>query len=474
MKTCSPKANWRRIFCDRRNHVRAAAGSGAILWLGHSLQPRNYANNTYPFRQNSNFLYYTGLAEPDIAMLSFPEPDDDILFARFADIDDIVWTGPKPSPKELAHEAGIKRVEDIAKLKDAVDEIRSRKMQIHYLPPYQYSSALNIARLLRMKVESVGRNASAALMEQVADQRSVKSAEEIVEIEDALAVTGKMHRAAMAAARSGLRESDIARAMQGIALSSNRRQAFSPIVTVRGEVLHNGVSDSILESGHLLLNDSGAESPMYYASDITRTYPVNGKFSPRQAEIYQIVLNAQIAAVGMIAHGVSFTDVHLGTCRVLAEGLISAGLMKGNPANAVEAGAHALFMPHNTGHLLGLDVHDMEDIGNILGYKKKNANKQSGPFGLKYLNLQRSLKTGFVMTVEPGVYFIPALIELWRGEKKLPEFINYDKLDAWLSFGGIRIEDNVLVTPKGCRLLGAPIPKTIEEVEAACGAAATH
>ncbi|MDR0311301.1 MAG: aminopeptidase P family protein [Acidobacteriota bacterium] len=468
MKTGLSGTNWRKIFRKRRNLIRAA-GDGVILWLGHSLQPRNYLNNAYPFRQNSHFLYCTGLAEPDLAMLSFPEPDDDILFARAVGIDDIVWSGPGLPPEEMARGAGIGRVEDIAKLKETIDGIRGRGRRIHYLPPYQYSSALGIARLLRTRVESVGRNASVALMEQVADQRGVKSPEEIAEIEDALSITGQMHRAAMAAARPGLRESYIAGIIQGIALSAGRHQAFDPIVTIHGEVLHNGSRDNVLEPGRLLLNDSGAESPMCYASDITRTYPVNGKFTPRQAEIYRVVLDAQLAAMDMIKPKVSYIDLHFGACRVLAEGLKSAGLMKGNSSDAVDAGAHALFMPHGIGHMLGLDVHDMEDLGSIIGNKKKNAARR-GPFGLNYLNLNRPLKTGFVLTVEPGVYFIPALIERWRDEKKFPEFINYDKLGAWLSFGGIRVEDNVVVTSKGARLLGTPIPKTIEEVEAALSA----
>ena len=400
-------------------------------------------------------------------MISYPEPDADILFARPDDIDDIVWSGPGASLQEMARGAGIGRVEDIKKLNETINEIHEQKRPIHYLPPYQYSSALRIARLLKIRVESVGRNASYALMERVADQRCVKSTEEIAEIEDALAITARMHRAAMASAWPGLLESDIAGMMQGIALSFGREQAFNPIVAIHGEVLHNNSRDNVLEPGRLLLNDSGAESPMYYASDITRTYPVDGKFTPRQAEIYQIVLNTQLAAIGIIKPKISYMDVHLGACRVLVEGLINAGLMKGNPADAVDAGAHSLFMPHSIGHLLGLDVHDMEDLGNFLGHKKKLA-KWSGPFGLNYLNLDRPLKAGFVLTVEPGVYFIPALIERWRGEKKCQDFINYDKLGAWLSFGGIRIEDDVLVTSKGSRILGPPIPKTIEEVESAC------
>ena len=466
MKTHLLKEKWRKIFNNRRNRIRTVAGDGVILWMGHSLQPRNYANNAYPFRQNSHFLYYTGLVEPDLAMISFPEPYADILFSRSADIDDIIWSGPGQSLNDMASGAGISRVMDITKLKGAIDEIRGQNRHVHYLPPYQYSSALRIARLLRIRIESVGRKASTALMERVADQRSVKSAEEIAEIEDALAITDKMHRAAMAETRPGLCESDIAGMMQGIALSAGRCQAYDPIVTIHGEVLHNRSRGVFLEPGRLLLNDSGAESPMFYASDITRTYPVSGKFTPRQAEIYQVVLDTQTATIAMIKPKASFMDVHLGACRVLSEGLKNAGLMKGNPTDAVEAGAHALFMPHGIGHLLGLDVHDMEDIGNVLGHKRNAARR--GPFGLNYLSLNRPLRSGFVMTVEPGVYFIPALIERWRNEKKFPEFINYDRLDSWLSFGGIRIEDDVLVTQGGARLLGPPIPKTVKEVESAC------
>ena len=457
----------RIIFRSRRNHVRVAANRGAILWLGHSLQPRNYTNNAYPFRQNSHFLYYTGLSAPNLAMISFQDDDDDILFARPTDINDIIWSGTRQSPEEMAHRAGIARVENIAGLEETIDKIRKRQMPIQYLPPYQHSSALRTARLLKMRIESVGRKASNQLMERVADQRSVKSAEEIAEIEDALETTNLMHRTAMAVTHPGLRESDIAGTIQGIALSCGREQAFAPIVTIRGEVLHNDSRDNVLESGCLLLNDSGAESPMYYASDITRTYPVNGKFTPRQAEIYQIVLDVQRTALGLIKPGTSFVDVHFGACRTLAEGLQNVGIMKGNSADAVEAGAHALFMPHSIGHMLGLDVHDMEDIGSIFG-KKKNAAARRGPFGLKYINFDRPLRAGFVLTVEPGVYFIPALIEQWRDEKKFPEFINYDKLNAWFSLGGIRVEDDALITQKGARFLGPPIPKTIEEVEAAC------
>lgn len=466
MRTSSQHVDWREIFRRRRNSIRTQASDGVILWMGHSLQPRNYPDNAYPFRQNSHFLYYTGLAQPDLAMISFPEPDHDILFSRPESIDDIVWTGPKPSRLELAQEAGIDAVEDIEKLEEHILKLRSQKVRIHYLPPYQCTSAFRMAQLLQMQFNDVGRNASYSLMEQVAEQRSVKAEEEIAEIEAALCITDRMHRACMAAAGPGVRESEIAGMIQGIALSHDCQQAFDPIVTIHGEVLHNHSYDGILSEGQLLLNDSAAESLMYYASDITRTCPVNGRFTKMQAEIYQIVLNTQLGAIETIKPGISYREVHLGACRIMAEELKAAGLMKGDPADAVEAGAHALFMPHGIGHMLGLDVHDMEDLGDIVGYQKKE--KRSGQFGLNYLRLSRPLEAGFVLTVEPGIYFIPALIERWEGEQKHKEFLNYEKIHSFLQFGGIRIEDDVLVTATGARVLGPGIPKKIEEVEKAC------
>jgi len=465
VKTSSAQADWPEIFRQRRNKIREQAGGGVILWIGSVLQPRNYADNAYPFRQNSHFLYYTGLAEPDLVMLSFPERDHDILFSKPASIDDIVWTGPKPSPADLAREAGIDTIEDMERIEDYLDKVRAQKTEIRYLPPYQYSALFRLARLLKVEIGEVVPNASQLLMERVADQRSVKSDVEIAEIEEALGVSDRMHRACMAAARPGMRESELAGLIQGIALSSDRQQAFDPIVTVRGEVLHNHSYDGILSEGQLLLNDSGAESVMFYASDITRTFPVSGRFTSAQAEIYQLVLRMQLGTIGMIKPGLSYREIHLGACRILAEGLRAMGLMKGNPSDAVDAGAHALFFPHGIGHMMGLDVHDMEDLGDIVGHKKE---KRSGQFGLNFLRLSRPLECGFVITVEPGMYFIPALIDRWQQEQQHKEFVNYDAVDAFRNFGGIRIEDDVLVAPAGAHVLGPGIPKTIPEVEQAC------
>lgn len=461
-------ANWPSIYRDRRNQIREKVGRGIILWLGHTLQPRNYADNTYVFRQNSHFLYYTGLSHPSLAVLSYPETDRDILFLKPEDIDDIVWSGPGPSPADTAREAGISDFAGIDKLEAHLSEARSQGMPIHYLAPYQHSSLFRMAQLLEIDTSDVAPRASQILMEQVALQRSIKSDVEIAEIEEALCITDRMHRGCMAAARPGMKESELSGTIQAIALSSDRQQAFTPIVTVRGEILHNHSYDGVLAEGQLLLNDSGAESARYYASDITRTFPVSGRFSSAQADVYRIVLRMQTGTIDAIKPGIAYRDAHLGACRIMAEDLKSLGLMKGNPHDAVEAGAHALFFPHGIGHMLGLDVHDMEDLGDIVGYMKKE--QRSGQFGLNFLRLSRPLESGFVLTVEPGIYFIPALIDRWQQEGKHKEFIDYDRLEGFRGFGGIRIEDDVLVTADGSRVLGPGIPKAIPEVETACQA----
>ncbi len=459
--------SWANIYRDRRNIIRKAVDGGVILWLGHVLQPRNYADNTYPFRQNSHFLYYTGLSEPDLAVLSFPDPDYDILFSRPASLDDVVWSGPGKTRLELAREAGIDTIEDISRLGVYLTKARSQGLDVHYVPPYQGTSLFRVAELLLLDPSEVTAGASQKLAEGVSKQRSIKSEEEVAEIEDALDVTKTMFETAMRLTKPDLMESAVAGWMQGNALLQDRQQAYTPIVTVHGEVLHNHGYGNVLEHGQLLLVDAGAESPRFYASDITRTFPVSGRFSTEQAEVYQIVLRVQMEAIALIKPGVPYRDIHLEVSRTMAEGLRAMGLMKGIPADAVAAGAHALFLPHGLGHMLGLDVHDMEDLGDVVGYPK--GQKRDPQFGLNFLRLSRPLEPGFVVTVEPGIYFIPALIDRWQNERLHRDFINYDKLESFRDFGGIRIEDNVLVTRAGARVLGPGIPKTIPEVEAAMG-----
>jgi len=455
------------VYCERRNRIREAAGGGIILWLGHMMQPRNYTDNAYAFRQNSNFLYYIGLAEPDLAVLSYPEKDNDVLFSRPTTMDDIIWSGASEERMKMARQAGIETIEDISRLGVYLTKAQSQRLTIHYLPPYQATSLFRIAELLVIEPSEVTAGVSQKLKEEVARQRNIKSDLEIREIENALRVTDHMHRRAMAVARPGIYEYEVAGEVQAAALRDNHQMAFPPIVTVRGQVLHNHSYDNLLQDGQLMINDSGAETPGGYAADITRTFPVNGRFSPMQKDIYETVLAMQLGAIDIIKPGIPYRDVHLHACRILAKRMVALGLMKGDPAAAVEAGAHALFFPHGLGHMLGLDVHDMEDLGDIVGYPKGES--RSSQFGLRFLRMSRPLETGFVLTVEPGIYFIPALIDKWGQEKLHTDFIVYEKLAPYRNFGGCRIEDDVLVTATGAKVLGPGIPKTVAEVEAAMG-----
>ena len=452
-------------YRSRREHLRAEVDGGAILILGNNDAPKNYLDNVYPFRQDSHFLYYAGINETGMAMLI--EPDGrDVLFGRPYDPDDLVWHGPRPYVGDHAAASGFAADADIATLKTEVDRLVAAGVRIHYLPPYRAERAFQLADLLDANPEKVANGVSSDLVRAVCFQRLTKSDDEVAEIESALSVTAEMYRVAMAEARPGRREYEIAGLMQARALELGRQQAFTPIVSVRGEVLHNHSYENRLGEGDLLLMDSGAESPRFYASDITRTFPVSGRFSDRQRAVYEIVLAAQMAVIHAASPAHDNKEMHLLAARTIAGGLTALGLMRGNPDDAVESGAHAIFFPHGIGHMMGLDVHDMEDLGDIVGYPE--GEERSSQFGLAFLRMTRPLEPGFVITVEPGIYFIPALIDQWRAEGRHAEFIDYDRVEAFKGFGGIRIEDDVLITENGCRVLGPGIPKTVAEVEAAC------
>lgn len=454
-------------YRQRRKKLRETLEDGVVLWLGNSLQPRTYPANTYPFRQNSHFLYYVGLSDPDLAVLSHVGEERDVLFATPITIDDIIWDGPLPTVEERASLAGIEETAPLGDLASRIGELVEKGVTIHYLAPYQADAVDRMAALLGKTPGEVAAGESLALKRVVVDHRLHKTDEEIAEIEDALGVTARMYERAMAMTRPGLREMEIAGAMQGVALAHDSHQSFAPIVTVRGQILHNETYRGTLEAGQILMLDSGAESPAGYASDITRAVPVSGSFTERQRDVYDVVLSMQILAIEGARPGVTNRELHMGAALTCAQGLKELGLMKGDPAAAVKAGAHAMFFPHGLGHALGLDVHDMEDLGDIVGYGE--GVERSTQFGLNFLRMARELEPGFVFTIEPGIYFIPALIDTWRGEGRHADFIVYDRVEQYRDFGGIRIEDTVLVTGDGHRVLGPPIPKTVEDVEAATG-----
>ena len=454
-------------YRDRRRRLREAVPDGEILLLGNLPISRNYADAQLPFRQDSSFLYFTGVSQVGMALV-LGDDGSETLYGPPAHPDDLVWFGARPSVAELAEGAGVAACGTMEELAARVQSVVRRGGALHSLPPYRADRVLQLAALLGVAPATGSQGGSAPLIRAVVAQRSVKSEAEVAEIEDALAVTAEMYRAARAAARLGVTEASVMAALQAPAAARGRQLSFSPIVTVRGEVLHNEDYSNVLEAGKLLLIDSGAESPLGYAGDITRTFPVTGRFAPEQRDIYEVVLAAQLAAIGAASPETSNRDVHLVAARTIASGLREIGLMRGDVDEAVAAGAHALFFPHGIGHMLGLDVHDMEDLGDVVGYPE--GEPRSTQFGLNFLRLAKQLEPGFVITIVPGVYFIPALIDRWRREGRHAEFIRYDRVQAFRGLGGVRIEDDVLITEDGSRVLGPPIPKSVQDLELAARA----
>jgi Xaa-Pro aminopeptidase len=424
----------------------------------------NYKANVYFFRQDSSFLYFFGLDSAGLAAVIDVDEKKEILFGDDITVEDIVWMGPQPLLRDNGELVGVANTAPSADLAKILKTAADKGRKIHILPPYRPENVLKLQDLLGLSAEAIKKSVSEEFVKAVVAQRSVKSEEEVAQIEAALGVSRQMHITAMEMARPGLVERDIAGAIEGISVAGGGRPAFPVIVTVHGQILHNPYHGNVLEEGQMVLNDSGAESPMHYASDITRTFPVSGKFTPRQKELYQIVLDAQRKCIEMIKPGLMFKEVHLEASRILSEGLKGIGMMKGDVGEAVQEGAHALFFQCGLGHMMGLDVHDMEDLDEqYVGYDERVS--RNPQFGIRHLRMAKALQPGYVMTVEPGLYFIPELIDRWKKEKKLERFIEYEKVEQYRHFGGIRVEDDVLVTDTGYRVLGESIPITIEEVE---------
>jgi len=452
------------IYKKRREILKKKFSSGLLLFPGNDETPMNYPANVYPFRQDSSFLYYWGLDAPGLAAVIDVDNDREILFGNDLSVDDIVWMGPQPSVAERATQVGVTHSESVAKLEKRLHDAISSGRRIHFLPQYRGENVKKLAAWLGIRPEFLNRYASPELRKAVIAQRSIKEEQEIVEIEKALDITREMHLQAMKLTKPGKFEQEVSGQVEGIALSNAGRLSFPIIFSVHGETLHNEFHGNRMRSGDLVVHDAGAEAPSHYAGDITRSFPVSGTFSQKQRSIYELVLKTQLTAIEAIRPGFPYRDVHLLAAKVMATGLKELGLMKGDVNEAVAEGAHALFFPHGLGHMMGLDVHDMEGLGeDWVGYD--NEITRSDQFGLAYLRLGKRLKPGYVLTAEPGIYFIPALIDQWKAAKKFTDFIDYDRVETYKDFGGIRIEDDVLVTDNGHRVLGKPIPKTVEDVE---------
>lgn len=451
-------------YINRREQLARHVKTGIIIILGNNESPMNYEDNTYPFRQDSTFLYFFGLIKAKLAATIDCETGESKLYGDDPTLDEIVWTGPQKSLSELGDKVGVSFTYPFRQVYVTIQNALESNQPIHFIKPYRNDHLILMADLLHVSTEKIKTSYSTKLIEGIVNQRLYKSDEELEEIERAVNITGEMHLTAMKMARVGMKEQDITSKLLEISTSYGGYYSFPPIVTVHGETLHNHYYGNTLNKGDLLLVDSGAETNMGYAGDMTRTFPIGQRFTSIQKDIYQTVLNAHNSAVEMLKPGIEFRDVHLAAAKKITEGLKDLNLMRGDIDEAVETGAHAMFFQCGLGHLMGLDVHDMENLGEQnVGYTQDMI--KSKQFGLKSLRLGRKLEEAIVLTVEPGIYIIPSLIDLWKGENKFKEFINYSELEKFRSFGGIRIEEDFVITDEGSRLLGNEIPKSIEAVE---------
>ncbi len=453
------------VYQNRRKKLMEKMSGGLVLILGNGEAPANYTDNTYKFRQDSSFSYFFGLNLPGFAGVLDVDAGKEYIFGNDVDIDDIIWMGPQPLVKDLAARVGVETTFPFPELAVCLKEAISKGRRIHFLPPYRFRNMVLLEDLLGIHHSLIKTYASLELIKAVVSLRSVKEPCEIEEITKACNIGYEMHTAAMRHCKPGVKEQYIAGLIEGIAASYGSMVSFPVIMSQNGETLHNHDHSQILQQGRMMLTDAGAETVMNYCSDFTRTVPVGGKFTSRQKDVYNIVLACNNEAIRLARPGVTYQYVHLEVCKVLAQGLKDLGLMKGDVNEAVAAGAHALFMPHGLGHMMGLDVHDMEDLGQIyVGYDDEVRPIQQ--FGTSSLRMGRRLQEGFVITDEPGCYFIPALIDQWKQQGMHKDFLVYDKIESFKDFGGIRLEDDILITAGGSRFLGDKrTPITVEEVE---------
>ncbi len=449
-----------KTYIERRKVLAEKVGSGLILLFGNDESSMNYADNTYHFRQDSTFLYYFGIQHPGLAAVIDVDNQREIIFGNDYTIDDIVWMGPQPTIAERAESCGVSNVLPLNRL----SSVASKTSRIHFLPLYRPENKIKLLELIDVAPKDVANTFSLDLVKAVVSQREFKSDEEIVQLHQAVDVSVDMHVAGMKFTRPGMTEAQVCAEIHKVALAAGGNISFPIIATINGQTLHNHYHGNTIKEGELFLIDAGYENTMSYSGDLSSTIPVSAKFTSEQKDIYEITLASHQAAVDALEFGKAFKNAHIAACTTIFDGLKALGFTKGNAMDAFEAGAHALFFPCGTGHMMGLDVHDMEDLGEVwVGYDGQPKSKQ---FGLKSLRLAKPLQAGHVFTIEPGIYFIPELIDLWRGQNKFNDFINWDKVDSYRNFGGIRNEEDFVMTKEGVKLLGKAKPKTIKEVEA--------
>jgi Xaa-Pro aminopeptidase len=450
------------VYSNRRKRLAKTVRSGIILLMGNDESPMNFADNCFPFRQDSSFLYFIGIDLPGFAAIIDCETGDEILYGPQQGMDDIIWMGALPSLNDLASLVNIHKTGSFDDLKSLLDKSQPQR-SIHILPPYKPGNKIKLSGLLNTSLAGISSFISENLIKAVVAQRELKEDRELEQIEIAVNTSVAMHEAAMLFAKPGMKVYEVAAKVEEVALKANGRLSYPIILTINGQVLHNHYHGNELKEGDMILCDAGAENEMHYAGDLTRTFPVGKAFTMRQEEIYQVVLDSLHHAVNQLRPNVRFIDVHTEASIKLMEGLKMLNLVKGDPAEAVKAGAHTLFFQCGLGHMMGLDVHDMEDLGeNYVGYTDTLI--KSKDFGWKSLRLGKELQPGFVLTIEPGVYIIPELIDRWESTKHLDSFINYKELAAWRNFGGVRVENNYVITATGYKMFGRPLAEAITEI----------
>ncbi len=452
-------------YVERRNELKKLVGSGLIVLFGNNDSPANYPSNTYKFRQDSSFLYYFGLHRNGLVGVIDVDNDREYLVGDEIDIEDIVWYGSVTSVAEMAEMTGVARTAAMRELPAIVESAKAQGEEVLFLPPYRFDNQIQIMDLLGIHPSQQKAAASLKLIAAVVKMRTTKTEEEIAELERAAEIGYEMHTTAMRLCRPGVTEQYIGGMVDGIANAYGCMVSFQTIATQHGEVMHGNPSTAKLEAGRLMLVDAGAETNENYCSDNTRTTPVSGVFTQKQKDIYNIVVECHDHVLEVAKPGVKWWDVHFAVCRIITERLQQLGLMKGDVEESLKAGAHAMFLPHGLGHSMGMDVHDMEGLGQVyVGFD--NEVRPSTQFGTNALRFGRRLQKGFVVTDEPGIYFIPALIDDWKKNGTNAQFLNFDKIDEYRDFGGIRIEDDVLITDEGCRFIGSKrIPYHVEDVE---------
>lgn len=453
-------------YLERRAKLRALVGDGLVILFGNNEAPANYPANSYaPMRQDSSFIYYFGQHRDGLVGVIDIDNNTETLFGDDIDVEDIVWMGFTPSVADLAAEVGVAKVAPMKELKVTCNEALRQRRPIHFLPPYRHDTMIQIMDLLGIHPNQQKESASLKLIKAVVAQRSTKEAQEIAALDRACDVGYAMHTTAQILIRPNVTERFVSGQVDGVARSLSQGVGFGTIFSQHGEIMHGSPSDAMLEAGRLVICDAGCELDDY-CSDNTRTMPVTGKFDQRQLEIYSIVEACHDYVLDLAKPGVKYADIHFAVCRLMTERLKELGLMKGDTEEAVRAGAHAMFFPHGLGHMMGMDVHDMEGLGQIYVGFDEETRPNLEQFGTNCLRMGRRLQEGFVVTDEPGIYFIPALIDDWHAKGHCKEFINYEKLETYKDFGGIRIEDDLLITKDGCRFLGTKrIPYHPAELE---------